>query len=90
MKKAELIAIMAETSGLTKTDTEKALSAFMDAIKENVKNAPIPLVGFGKFEMKHRAARKQRNPQNGQMIDVPASNRVSFSAGKELKEAVNK
>ena len=90
MKKAELVAAIADKSGLAKSDAEKALTAFMDVIKENVKDAPIPLMGFGKFETKHRAARKQRNPQNGQMIDVPASNRVSFSAGKELKEAVNK
>ena len=89
MKKAELVAIMAEKSGLTKTQAESALNAFMEAVKENVKDAPIPLVGFGKFEVKHRAARKQRNPQTGQMINVPASNRVSFSAGKDLKSAVN-
>ena len=52
MKKSELIAAMAGKCGLSKADTEKALNAFMDVIKENVKNAPIPLVGFGKFETK--------------------------------------
>ena len=90
MKKAELIAAMAEKSGLTKSDTEKSLNAFIDVIKENVKDAPIPLVGFGKFEVKHRAAREVRSPRDGKMVKVAASNRVSFSAGKDLKESVNK
>ena len=90
MKKTELVAAMAEKSGLTKSSAEAALNAFIDVIKENVKDAPIPVAGFGKFQAKPTPAREMKSPRDGSIIKVPASNRVSFSAGKDLKESVNK
>ena len=61
----------------------------MEVITENIKDAPISIIGFGKFETKHRTARKQKSPQDGKIIDVPACNRVSFKAGQGLRDAVN-
>ena len=54
MNKAELIASMAEKCELTKKDTEKALKAFIDSVKESLANGEkVQLVGFGTFEVKH-------------------------------------
>ncbi|RKD33893.1 HU family DNA-binding protein [Thermohalobacter berrensis] len=92
MNKAELVASMAEKSGLTKKDAESALNAFMESVQDAlVKEEKVQLVGFGTFEVRHRKARKGRNPRNpNEVIEIPASKAPVFKAGKTLKEAVNK
>lgn len=90
MNKGELIAKMAEKSGLTKKDAEKAVNAFFASVEEAlVKKDKVQIIGFGTFEVKERAARKGRNPQTGKEIDIPASKNPVFKAGKALKDAVN-
>ncbi len=91
MNKGELVAKMAEKSGLTKKDAEKAVNAFFASVEEAlVKADKVQIIGFGTFEVKERAARKGRNPQTGKEIDIPASKNPVFKAGKALKDAVNK
>ena len=91
MNKAGLIAAVAEKSGLTRKDSEKAVNAAFDAITESlVKGDKVSLVGFGAFEVKERAARVGRNPQTKEEITIPASRVVSFKVGKALKDAVAK
>ena len=91
MNKAELIAAVAEKSGLTRKDSEKAVNAAFDAITESlVKGEKVALVGFGAFEVKERAARVGRNPQTKEEIEIPASRDAKFKAGKALKDAVAK
>ena len=63
MNKTEMIAAMAETSGLSKKDCEAALTAFLTATESALKSGDkVQLVGFGSFEVKERAARIGRNP----------------------------
>ena len=89
MNKTELIAAVAEKSGLTRKDSEKAVNAAFDAITESlVKGEKVALVGFGAFEVKERAARVGRNPQTKEEITIPASRVASFKVGKALKDAV--
>ena len=90
MNKAELIAAMADESGLTKKDAEKALKAFTDVVAAELqKGEKIQLVGFGTFEVSRRAAREGRNPQSGETMSIPASIAPKFKAGKALKDLVN-
>jgi DNA-binding protein HU-beta len=89
MNKPELITRVAEKAGLTKKDASKAVDAVLLTIMEALKNEEkVQLVGFGNFEVRHRAARKGRNPLTGQEIYIEASKVPAFSAGKQLKEAV--
>lgn len=91
MNKAELISVMAEKSGLTKKDSEKALNSFIETVEEAlVKGEKVQLVGFGTFEVRERSARKGRNPQTGEEIDIPAVSVPAFKAGKALRESINK
>ena len=85
MNKVELIAQIAEKSGLSKKDAEKALAATVDAITEAVQ-----LVGFGSFEVKQREARVGRNPKTKEAIEIPAARVPVFKAGRALKDAVAK
>lgn len=91
MTKAELISAVAEKSGLTKKDSDKAVSAVMEAITDAlVSGDKVSLVGFGTFEVKNRAARKGINPRTKEPMPIPASKLPAFKAGKALKEAVAK
>ncbi len=90
MNKSELVDSIAEKSGLTKKDSEKALSALIESVEEALANDDkVQLIGFGSFEVKQRAARKGRNPQTMEEIDIPESKVPTFKAGKDLKEKVN-
>ncbi len=91
MNKSELIASMAEKSGLSKADSTKALDAFLKTVEETlVSREKVQLVGFGTFETRDRKAREGRNPRNPEeVIQIPASTAPVFKAGKSLKEAVN-
>jgi DNA-binding protein HU-beta len=91
MNKSELTSAAAEKSGLTKSDTAKALDAILDAIKTAVaKGEEVQLMGFGSFGVTARAAKKGFNPKTKQAIDIPASKAVRFKVGSAFKEAVNK
>lgn len=90
MNKSELVDSIAKKSGLTKTQSNDALNAFIASVEEAMKNNDtVSLVGFGTFSVKERKARTGRNPQTGKEIKIPASNVVSFKAGKGLRDSVN-
>ena len=89
MNKTELINAVAEASELSKKDATKAVDAVFDTILEALKaEDKVQLIGFGNFEVRERAARKGRNPQTGEEIEIPASKVPAFNPGKALKDAV--
>ena len=91
MNKTELVAAVAEKTGLSKKDSEKAVSAVFDSITSAlVAGDKIQLVGFGAFEVREREARIGRNPRTKEEIKIEASRAPAFKAGKALKDAVNK
>ena len=91
MNKTELIAIAAESAGLTKKDTERVLNAAIDAIAASlVKGEKVQLSGFGTFEAKEREARVGRNPHTKEAIEIPATRVPTFKASKALKDTIAK
>ncbi|MCI7740787.1 MAG: HU family DNA-binding protein [Clostridiales bacterium] len=91
MNKTELVAAVAEKTGLSKKDSEKAVNAAFDSITEALAaGEKVQLVGFGAFEIKERNARVGRNPKTKETIEIPASRVASFKVGKALKDAVSK
>ena len=90
MTKTDLVAYVAEKAELTKKEASKAVDAVFEAIERSLKRGEkVQLIGFGNFEVRERAARKGRNPQTGEEIEIAASKLPAFSAGKALKESVN-
>ena len=90
MNKSELISSISSASGLTKTDSEKALNAFISTVYSSLKSGKdIRLVGFGTFSTSKRSATTAINPRTRQTIKVPARKVAKFKAGKSLQEAVN-
>ncbi|MDY6820669.1 MAG: HU family DNA-binding protein [Deferribacterota bacterium] len=89
MNKKELIEKMSTKSGLTKIQCEKALKSFEESITEALASGDkVTLVGFGTFSVSNRKERKGRNPQTGEVIDIPAKKTPKFTAGKNLKDSV--
>ncbi len=91
MNKTELISAVAEKAGLSKKDSEKAVSAAFEAITEAlVAGEKVSVVGFGSFDVRLRAERTGLNPATRQEITIPASRTPVSKAGKALKDAVAK
>ena len=89
MNKTELIAAVAEKTGLSKKDSDAAVASDDDAITESSDGGEKgQLVGFGSFEVKPRAARVGHNPHTKEQIEIPASKVPVFKAGKALKDTV--
>ena len=91
MNKSELIAVVAEKSGITKKDAERVVSAAFETIAmELVKGEKVQISGFGMFEAKDRQARVGRNPHTKEAIQIPASKTPVFKPSKNLKDMVAK
>lgn len=87
MNKAELIEAVAKQAKLTKKDATSAVNATIQSIKKATrKNDGVSIVGFGSFNQVKRKARKGRNPQTGETIQIKASKSVRFRPGKAFKE----
>lgn len=91
MNKTELINAVAEASELSKKDAGKAVDAVFQTVMDSLSEGErVQIIGFGNFEVRDRAARKGRNPQTGEEIQIPASKVPAFKAGKALRDAVKK
>ena len=89
MNKNDLVASVAEISGLTKADSSRAVDGVIQSITKSLKaDKEVRLVGFGTFTVTHRPAGEGRNPRTGEKIKIRASKLPKFRAGKGLKEAI--
>lgn len=90
MKKADLVAHIANYAGLSKKDAESALNGFMTGVEKALKqDGSVQLVGFGTFSISHRKATTGRNPRTGATIQIPARKAVRFKVGKKLNQSIN-
>jgi DNA-binding protein HU-beta len=90
MNKNELIEELSDKTGFTKSDTQKFLNAYIEAIQKALrKGNEVQLVGFGTFKVTNRKARTGRNPQTGKELKIPAKKVPSFRPGKALKDSVS-
>ncbi len=90
MKKTELIAKVAEKTGLSKKDTQAVIDAAIETIEEALKNGEkVTFIGFGNFEVVTRAPRVARVPGTNKEVKIPETKTVKFKVGKKLKELLN-
>ena len=91
MNKTELIAAVAEKTGMTKKDAERVINATVETITSSlVAGDKVQVSGFGNFEVKAREARVGRNPRTKETIQIPATRLPAFKASKALKDSVSK
>ena len=90
MNKTELVEKVTESAGLTKTQAEAAINAFVETITDGLKAGDkITLKGFGTFEVRQREAREGRNPRTGETMTIAASKAPAFKASSALKNVIN-
>jgi DNA-binding protein HU-beta len=91
MNKADLIDRIAAGSSISKVQAATAIDTTVDSITAALKKGDrVALIGFGTFSVSSRKARNGRNPQTGATIKIAARKVAKFSAGAELKKAVNR
>lgn len=89
LNRTELIAKIADTAGITKTDAEKAIAALQTVLVDSLsKGEAVKITGLMSIERTHRAARMGRNPRTNEPMKIPAGYGVKISAGSTLKKAV--
>ena len=89
MKKQDIVVMVHEMLGGTKVQAEQVVSGIFDAMASALaKGTDVDIAGFGKFQVKARAARQARNPKTGETVSVAASKAPKFKAAKALKDAV--
>ena len=90
MTKADLVESVANEAEMTKKDAEQLVEIIFDSIINTLnKGEKIELRGFGSFRVRHRNARKGRNPKTGEAVSIPAKRVAYFKPGKDLKELIN-
>ncbi len=88
MNKGDLINEVAKVLN-TKKEAQAAVECVFSSITESLeKEEAVTLIGFGTFKVAKREARKGRNPQTGEEMEIKARKVPKFVAGKALKEAV--
>ena len=86
MNRADIINKMVEATELTKAEADKAMTAFLDSVKEGLMSGEkIAIIGFGSFSVVERKARMGRNLQTGEEIEISASKTVKFKPAEKLK-----
>ena len=90
MNKTDIIAAVAQKTGMTKKDAERVINATFETIEASlVKGDKVQVSGFGIFEVKAREARVGRNPRTKETIQIPATRLPAFKASKALKDTVS-
>ena len=90
MNNSDLAEALASAHGLTKADARKVVDSVFAAIADAAaKGEEVSLNGFGKFKVKNTPAREGRNPSTGATIQIAASNKLTFSAAKAVKDKLN-
>lgn len=90
MNKTDIVNVLIENHNMKKKEAVVAVNAVFDTILMALKKGEkVQLLGFGNFEVRERAARKGRNPQTGEQIDISASKVPAFKPGKQLKKAIS-
>ena len=91
MHKSDLMETIAAEAGIPKAAAGRALESLLDTVTRSLKEGErVSLAGFGTFSASRRAARNGRNPRTGERVPSKARNAPRFSAGKALKDALQK
>jgi nucleoid DNA-binding protein len=90
MNKTDLVAALSLRADLSKAKAEQALTVLLEAISSSLNDvgSTVTIAGFGSFQVKQRAARKGRNPVNGEIIEIPSRPAVTFRPSQKLNKSL--
>jgi DNA-binding protein HU-beta len=89
MTKSQLVAMLADSGGMSRKQVDELLNDLVETIVKAVKKGEsVKIPGLGIFRLRKMKARVGRNPQTGEAINIPARKKVGFSVAKTFKETV--
>ena len=89
MTKAQLVAKLAEGTGVSRKQADDVLGSMIDTVVKTVKKGEsVKIPGLGIFRLRRMKARMGRNPQTGEPIKIPARKKVGFSVARAFKDTV--
>ena len=91
MTKADLVEIVFEKVGLSKKEAQDIIEIIFDTIKQVFQEGEsVKIAGFGTFNVRKKAARRGRNPQTGEELQIAPRRVLTFKASNQMKEAIEK
>lgn len=89
--KADIVKLVSDSTGLTKTDVEAVVNGFLSNVIESIQNGDrVEIRGFGSFYSKERDARSVKNPRTQKIVAVGHRYVPVFRPAKYFRESVNK
>jgi DNA-binding protein HU-beta len=89
MTKSQLVAMLADSGGMSRKQVDELLNDLVETIVKAVKKGEsVKIPGLGIFRLRKMKARVGRNPQTGEAVNIPARKKVGFSVAKTFKETV--
>ena len=89
MTKAEIVAEIANKTGIEKSAVQNVVENFMEVVKASMaKGENVYLRGFGSFIVKMRAEKTGRNIGKNQAITIPAHKIPAFKPAKTFMNVV--
>jgi integration host factor subunit alpha len=90
MTKLEIITTVYEKLGFSKRESSEIVEQFFSIIKQNlIAGENVKISGLGNFVVKEKKARKGRNPQTGQEIEIAPRKVLNFRISQVLKDDIN-
>ena len=90
MTKFDIIRNVNEQLGFSKKDSATIVESVFEIIKDNLaQGEKIKISGFGNFVVKKKNARRGRNPQTGEEIEITSRKVLNFKASQVLRRAIN-
>ena len=89
MTKAEIVSIIHEQVGGSKSECADIVERLFEIIKETLeKGEKVKISGFGNFVIRKKKSRIGRNPHTGEAIEITARKVLTFKSSQILKEAI--
>jgi integration host factor subunit alpha len=90
MTKVDLINGVYEKLGFSKRESSEIVEQFFEIVKNSlVQGENVKISGLGNFMVKHKKARKGRNPQTGEEIEIASRKVMNFKLSQVLKNEIN-
>lgn len=89
MNKTELVAKVAESTGLARADVRAVVDSCLDTIIDVLESdGKVSLAGFGTFSVSEKMPRQGYNPHTGELIEIPARRAVRFKTGATVDDRI--
>jgi len=90
MTKQEIVTTVYEKLGFSKRESSDLVEQFFKIVKQSLAQGEnVKISGLGNFVVKEKQARRGRNPQTGEVIEIAKRRVLNFKLSQVLKDEIN-